>query len=85
MKKKKKWADLSLVQKALAIFSGIVQTGLLLSAQWDIQKRPQDEIRGNKWVWRAVVFINFIGPIAYFIFGRVPDSQLLVPLPKEAE
>jgi len=85
MMKKKKWADLMPVQKILAIVAGTIQIGLLVSALWDIQRRPNDEFRGNKWVWTAVVFINFIGPITYFLFGRVPDSELLAPLSEEAK
>lgn len=85
MKKNKKWADLTPIQKALAIIGGLIQSGLLFLALWDIKRRPSDEIRGNKWVWTAVVFINFIGPITYFLFGRKRDSELLVPMPENGK
>ena len=29
-----------------------------------------DEINGSKQMWTVAAFINFIGPIAYFTFGR---------------
>ena len=85
MKKNKKWSDLTLFQKILTLAAIKIQIGLLTLALWDIQRRPKDEIRGYKWVWRAVVFINFIGPISYFLFGRKPESDLLAPLPQDAE
>ena len=70
MWKQKKWSDLTQVQKIGGVLTGILQVMLLAAALWDIRRRPEEEIRGNKWLWTAVVFINFIGPIAYFIFGR---------------
>lgn len=81
MNKKKKWSDLKPMQKLFSLIAMLIQMGLLIAAQWDIQNRPNDEIRGNKWIWRTVVFINFIGPIAYFLFGRKADAELLAPIP----
>ena len=43
---------------------------LLIAAQRDISRRPAEQIRGSKAVWRAVTLINFIGPGSYFAFGR---------------
>jgi hypothetical protein len=39
-------------------------------AERDIQRRPADRIRGPKPLWRAVATQNFIGPAAYYGFGR---------------
>lgn len=48
----------------------IIQGILLLIAIIDWIKNPED-IRGNRWVWFVViVFVNIVGPILYFIFGR---------------
>jgi hypothetical protein len=27
-------------------------------------------VKGPKRLWRAVAFVNFVGPISYFLFGR---------------
>jgi hypothetical protein len=43
---------------------------LLVAAQRDISRRPEAQINGPKAAWRAASFINFIGPMGYFIFGR---------------
>jgi hypothetical protein len=67
---KKKWSDLSAGQKRGIVVSGAVQIGLLIAALVDIHRRSTGEIRGSKWVWTAVSFINFAGPISYFAFGR---------------
>jgi hypothetical protein len=43
---------------------------LLIVAERDIHLRPADEIRGPKLLWRIAATQNFIGPAAYFAFGR---------------
>jgi len=50
--------------------SGAVQIGLLIAALIDIYRRPVEQIRGSKWAWTVVSFINFAGPVSYFAFGR---------------
>jgi hypothetical protein len=67
---RKKWSDLSTEQKRGIALSGAVQIGLLIAALIDIHRRPAEQVRGSKWVWTAVSFINFAGPISYFAFGR---------------
>jgi len=52
------------------MLSGTVQVALLIAALADIWRRPEEEIRGDKRLWAAVSFVNFIGPISYFVFGR---------------
>jgi hypothetical protein len=54
----------------MIVTAGAVQLTLLAAALIDIRRRPQDQIRGPKRLWAALSFINFIGPAAYFIFGR---------------
>jgi hypothetical protein len=47
----------------------IIQIILVAVAVVDLVKR--DKTRGPKWVWVLVIlFINFIGPIVYFVVGR---------------
>lgn len=67
---KKRWNDLTAAQKVGIIILTIVQLGLLAGAIWDIRKRPAEEINGNKWVWAGISLINYVGPLAYFKFGR---------------
>ena len=67
---KRRWDDLSPRQKTLVLTMGSVQISLLLTALADIYRRPAEEIRGSKWAWTAISFVNFIGPLSYFAFGR---------------
>ncbi|MBC7341273.1 MAG: PLDc_N domain-containing protein [Clostridia bacterium] len=48
----------------------ILQLGLMIAGLVDLLRREQ-VTGGNKLIWALViVFINIIGPIAYFAFGR---------------
>ena len=69
-KSKRRWEDLSGEQRAGVLAAGAVQVGLLAAALLDIVRRPAEEIHGSKAVWAAVSFVNFVGPITYFRFGR---------------
>ena len=68
--KNRRWADLSDSQKLGVIILGTVQVGLLAAALWDLAHRKPDEVRGGRKLWAALVFINWIGPLAYFALGR---------------
>lgn len=47
----------------------IIQLILLIVALIDLIR--SEKTNGPKWVWvLVIVFINIIGPIVYFIFGR---------------
>lgn len=50
--------------------AGLIQVTLLIAALWDLYHRDAEQIKGSKWMWTPIVFINFIGPLAYFRFGR---------------
>jgi Phospholipase_D-nuclease N-terminal len=66
----KQWQDLTDRQKRGIVLLGALQMTLLAAALIDIRRRPADAINGSKRLWTAVVFINGIGPIAYFVVGR---------------
>jgi len=67
---KKQWRDLSIVQRLRIVLVGTVQLLLLVAALVDIRHRAVAEIKGGKRLWTALVFVNGIGPIAYFTLGR---------------
>jgi hypothetical protein len=62
---RKDWSDLGARQRR-----GVVQVGLLIAALADVHRRGQGEIRDNRWLWTAASFVNFVGPISCFLFGR---------------
>jgi hypothetical protein len=74
MAQNKSWAEMSTRQRAGIATMGLVQMVLLVAALRDLRRRPQEAINGSKRLWTAVVFINFIGPIAYFWKGRRSDD-----------
>ncbi len=70
MHNKQQWNELTGQEKVGVIGLSALQLALLGAALWDIRYRSATEINGKKWVWTMVSFLNFIGPLAYFKFGR---------------
>jgi hypothetical protein len=66
----KRWSDLPTRQRRAIIGAGVAQISLLVAALTDIRRRPARQIRGSKRLWTAASFVNTIGPIAYFVYGR---------------
>lgn len=77
MSKKKKWQDLSTAAKLRIAVMGFIQIALLGAALLDLRKREADQINGPKKLWYGLVFVNFAGPIAYFLVGRKAGAALL--------
>lgn len=47
----------------------ILQLGLMAFALVDLARR--EKTKGPKWLWvLIIIFVNFIGPILYFVIGR---------------
>jgi hypothetical protein len=65
-----KWADLSPRQRALLGAAAAAELTLKITALVDIQRRPAEQIRGPKSLWRAAMVVNLLGPASYFAFGR---------------
>jgi hypothetical protein len=70
MATKKKWSELSGRSRKLVTVTGVIEVVLLVATLVDIKRRPADQIKGSKRLWTALAFVNIIGPIAYFAFGR---------------
>ncbi len=68
--KVKSWRDMTPAQRVSVVVLGIVQVSLLGAALYDLRRRPADQIRGSKKLWTGLVFIDYVGPIAYFLYGR---------------
>ena len=67
---RKQWGDMTTTQQAGLVLMGVIQVALLAAALIDIRRRSADELNGRKRLWVLAAFVNFIGPLAYFIFGR---------------
>lgn len=70
MTKPKRWSDLSPLQQGASIALVMIQIGLMAAALVDIRRRSATQIRGSKRAWVAAAFVNYVGPLAYFVFGR---------------
>jgi hypothetical protein len=70
MAERKSWQELSPRQRAGMGVLGVIQVALLIAALRDLRQRSDEEINGSRRLWKAAVFINYIGPIAYFWKGR---------------
>jgi len=72
---KKKWQDMSTTRKTVVIVAGTVQILLAVKAWADLARRPKSQVRGPKARWASIIGINFVGPLAYFRWGRVADDE----------
>ena len=68
--RRKHWSEFSGRQRTAIIVAGVVQTSLTVATLLDLRRRPNAQIRGSKHLWTAAAFVNFVGPLAYFTFGR---------------
>lgn len=66
----RRWSELSGGARAAVAVAGAVQFGLLGAALTDLARRDPALVRGRRWVWALVSLVNFVGPLAYFRFGR---------------
>ncbi len=48
----------------------VVELAAKIAAARDIQRRPDDQVRGSKLLWRLALLVNTIGPLSYFLWGR---------------
>lgn len=69
---KRRWKDLNPRQQTMILTLASVQLSLAVTAWADLATRPAERINGHKAVWAAIIAVNFVGPLAYFIKGRRP-------------
>ena len=66
----KQWSELTDRQQTAVLVLGSVQLSLAATAWVDLARRPAAEVNGRKGVWAAVIAINWVGPLAWFRWGR---------------
>lgn len=57
-------------RRAVLLVLAAVQLGLAATAWTDLARRGAAEVNGRKAVWAAVIAVNWVGPLAYFRWGR---------------
>ena len=58
-------------QQTALLVAGSVQLSLAATAWADLATRPAALVNGRKSVWAAIIGVNFLGPISYFVWGRL--------------
>lgn len=66
----RRWSEMSSRQQTMLLVSVSVQLSLAATAWVNLAKRPATEVNGPKAMWAALIAVNFVGPLAYFAFGR---------------
>jgi hypothetical protein len=74
-----RWKEMPPARRVGAILVTLLQISLLVVALRDLRQRPPEQIRGGKRLWSFLVFINWIGPISYFLFGRQGREDVTIP------
>ncbi|MCO1337496.1 hypothetical protein BJH93_01090 [Kocuria polaris] len=68
---KKKWSEMNRRGKWRVLVLGTAQLALQFVVLKDLSARHESEVRGPKSAWVAGSFVNFIGPLAYLVAGRL--------------
>lgn len=68
--KSKTTTDLSPLHKTALVTAGLAQLGLFAAAWADLSGRRPEAVNGSKTAWRAGLFVNTLGPLAYLLTGR---------------
>jgi hypothetical protein len=70
VREKKKWSDLSPRARAAIVIGGFAEAIMTAIALRDLRRRPASSVRGPKVLWLPVFFVQPVGPLFYFFFGR---------------
>lgn len=70
MSRKKSWSELTPPTRKAIVIGGVLETVMTLLALRDLKDRPKGALRGPKWLWVLLLFVQPVGPIAYFAYGR---------------
>ncbi|MGY2895919.1 oxidoreductase [Deinococcus sp. UYEF24] len=77
------WNHLSSVQKTAIVTAGLAQLGLFAVAWADLSGRSNERLNGSRAGWRAALFLNVVGPLAYFARGRKVSHWTAADVPDQ--
>lgn len=69
---KQRFSEYSLARRYWIVVVLLVSLGLVAAGECDIQRRPAEQVRGSKLLWRFVC-LNALGALSYFRWGRRPS------------
>ena len=64
------WSELNPKTRVAVVALGVAQVALAGAAYRDLARRRPKELHGSKTFWRVALLVNWVGPIAYFRYGR---------------
>jgi hypothetical protein len=67
-------------RRAVILPLAALELGLKIAALRDINRRPADQVRGSKLLWRLSLLVNTFGPLSYFRWGRRTKIAGLRPI-----
>ena len=70
MAQKKSWSEMTPSTRKAVAAGGVIETIMTVVALRDLKGRSKGSLRGPKWLWVLLLFVQPVGPIAYFMFGR---------------
>lgn len=70
----RRWDELSPRQQTATLVAASVQLSLAATAWAQLATTPAAEVNGSKVRWAAIIAINFLGPLAWFRWGRRTTS-----------
>jgi hypothetical protein len=68
------WRRMNRWQRTGLVAAATVQLGLATLAGADLARQRPEQVRGPKWRWAILIGVNYVGPLAYFRWGRVASS-----------
>ncbi|MCZ2812085.1 MULTISPECIES: PLDc N-terminal domain-containing protein [unclassified Modestobacter] len=66
----RRWEELSPGQQTAVLVLGSVQLSLAATAWADLATSPAEQVNGSKLRWALLIAVNWIGPLAWFRWGR---------------
>jgi hypothetical protein len=66
------WAELTPRQQTAVLVAASVQLSLAATAWTQLATSPADQVNGSKLRWALVIAVNWVGPLAWFRWGRRP-------------
>jgi hypothetical protein len=74
-RKKRRWSDFTRQQQTAIVLGAIAELIMTTIALRDLARRPATQVRGRKLPWVFAFFVQPIGPVLYFLFGRRGTSH----------
>ncbi|MGL5247359.1 MAG: PLDc N-terminal domain-containing protein, partial [Brooklawnia sp.] len=71
--------ELTTTQLVIIVVLGTVQLGLLLAGLITVARTPKEQLSAPRIVWILICFVQFIGPIVFFVAGRKPKTAAEPP------